>query len=706
MSTSTTSSAETESERGTTLSRLTGGLSFRPDIEGLRAIAVLLVVLGHAGVPFLKGGYVGVDVFFVISGFLITSLLLRELARTGSISIRRFYARRAIRLLPASAVVIVATVTAAWFWLPPTRFTSILTDAMTSSFYAINYRLAVQGTDYLASDEEPSPLQHFWSLAVEEQYYIVWPVLLLLIGMAMRRRDRLTTRPIALALVVLAGASFYLCLAQTGTSAPWAYFGIHTRAWELALGALLAVFATHAARIPSALTGPLGGVGIAAIFTAAVTFDEATAFPGYLALLPVLGTVLVIAAGCADRGSRLRAVLSVRPMQLIGKLSYGWYLWHWPILMIGPHALGVEPSLPMNLGLVLLGLGVSVVSYRLIENPVRHQRVLTSKPWRGIGLGMALSSVVVALSLLAGLVAPSTTGTGEETEIAVEELTEVDLAEALAAAGTVDDVPVNLTPSLLEVGADLPATYPDRCHLDFDEVSTEADCRYGEPDGDQTMVLFGDSHAAHWFPALDSLATEQGWELISLTKSACPASNVVTYSTMFKRDYDECTQWRDDSLELIGDLEPDIVVMATSDASSPVDEEDNDQVWVDGFVDSFDSVAGEDTELFYLADTPNFEEKVPDCVAVNLDNVSRCNTDPGTAVLEPERREQVTEALDEEDVTIVDPLPWFCVADTCPVVVGNILIYRDSHHMTSTYAEFISPLLGEALHITNDQDPA
>lgn len=393
-------------------------------------------------------------------------------------------------------------------------------------------------------------------------------------------------------------------------------------------------------------------------------------------------------------------------MQLIGKLSYGWYLWHWPILMIGPHALGVEPSLPMNLGLVLLGLGVSVVSYRLIENPVRHQRVLTSKPWRGIGLGMALSSVVVALSLLAGLVAPSTTGTGEETEIAVEELTEVDLAEALAAAGTVDDVPVNLTPSLLEVGADLPATYPDRCHLDFDEVSTEADCRYGEPDGDQTMVLFGDSHAAHWFPALDSLATEQGWELISLTKSACPASNVVTYSTMFKRDYDECTQWRDDSLELIGDLEPDIVVMATSDASSPVDEEDNDQVWVDGFVDSFDSVAGEDTELFYLADTPNFEEKVPDCVAVNLDNVSRCNTDPGTAVLEPERREQVTEALDEEDVTIVDPLPWFCVADTCPVVVGNILIYRDSHHMTSTYAEFISPLLGEALHITNDQDPA
>ncbi|WP_170183346.1 acyltransferase family protein [Stackebrandtia endophytica] len=706
LSTSTTPPAEKKPHREPTAHERTRRTSFRPDIEGLRAIAVLLVVLGHAGVPFLTGGYVGVDVFFVISGFLITSLLLRELADTGSISIRRFYARRAVRLLPASAVVIVATVAAAWFWLPPTRFTSILTDAVASGFYAINYRLAVLGTDYLASDDEPSPLQHFWSLAVEEQYYIVWPLLLLSIAVMWRHRRGSMTGPVTVALVAVAGSSFYLSVVQTSASAPWAYFGIHTRAWELALGALLAVFAAQATRIPRVLAGPLGGVGVALIFGAAVLFDGATVFPGYLALLPVSGTVLVIAAGCADRGSVVHSLLGVKPMQWIGKLSYGWYLWHWPVLMIGPYALGVEASVPVNLGLVLLGLAISLASYRLIENPVRHRRSLTSKPWRGIGLGFALSSMVVVVSLLAGLVAPSTTGTGEETEIAVDELTQEDLTDALTAAAGVRNVPVNLTPSLDEVGADLPRTYPDRCHLDFDEVSTEASCRYGDPDADQTMVLFGDSHAAHWFPALESIATDQGWELVNLTKSACPASDVVTYSSLFKRDYDECEQWRDESLELMQDIEPDMVVMATSDASSPAEEENADQVWVDGFVDSFRTVADDDTELFYLADTPNFEEKVPDCVAANLDGVSRCTADQADVVLQPDRRDMVTEALDAEDVTVVDPLPWFCAADTCPVVLGNVLMYRDSHHMTSTYSEFISPLLSKALQITDDRDPA
>ncbi|GGN80766.1 hypothetical protein GCM10010112_56610 [Actinoplanes lobatus] len=236
---------------------------FRPDIEGLRAIAVTLVVLGHAGVPGLAGGYVGVDVFFVISGCLITALLLRELDRTGTVSLAGFYARRATRLLPASTVVAVATLIGAWLWLPPTRFASISTDALFSTFYGINWRLAAEGTDYFNAAADPSPLQHLWSLAVEEQFYLVWPLLLLVVT---------GRRSLRIVLGAVIAASLAVSVWQSGAAVSWAYFGAHTRAHELAIGALVAVSAGALARLPRAVATSLAWAGIAAVLIAALTW--------------------------------------------------------------------------------------------------------------------------------------------------------------------------------------------------------------------------------------------------------------------------------------------------------------------------------------------------------------------------------------------------------------------------------------------------
>ena len=260
----------------------------RRDIEGLRAVAVLLVVAYHCGLPWITGGYVGVDVFFVISGFLITGLLLREIRAHGTVSIPRFYARRAMRLLPAATVVVVATAAASAYWLPPLRRTGILLDALHTTIYAINYRLAAIGTDYLGAEAEPSPLQHFWSLAVEEQFYLVWPPLLLAAAVGLRRRPRSgqinpnrinTTRVYAVLAAVVAG-SLLLSVWQTRHNAGWAYFGAHTRAWELGIGALLAMGAGALRRMPRRFAAALGLAGLVAIAGSAIGYSPTTPFPG------------------------------------------------------------------------------------------------------------------------------------------------------------------------------------------------------------------------------------------------------------------------------------------------------------------------------------------------------------------------------------------------------------------------------------------
>ncbi|WP_019972188.1 acyltransferase [Mycobacterium sp. 141] len=368
---------------------------FRPDIEGMRAIAVLLVVLYHAyGTPFV-GGFVGVDVFFVISGFLITGLLLRERERSGRISVSDFYARRVRRILPAATLVVLVTLFATYRWLGFIAGNSVAGDAKWSAVFAANLHFGLTRTDYFGAQMPPSPLQHMWSLGVEEQFYLIWPgvtVALLLVARRMHHR-----KVLAGALCAIIAASLTWSVLQTSVNQTWAYFSPLTRAWELALGALIAVMAPTIARrlkygfAPSALAF----VGLAGIVLAAVLLTSQTRYPGAAVALPVLGSGALIAAGCADPRTLVGRCLSIHPMRWLGARSYSLYLWHWPLLVIPDQYSADDMSVLATTGWVLLAVVASEITYRLVENPFRRAKLLTARTGTTLALGLALVGITI-----------------------------------------------------------------------------------------------------------------------------------------------------------------------------------------------------------------------------------------------------------------------------------------------------------------------
>jgi peptidoglycan/LPS O-acetylase OafA/YrhL len=368
---------------------------FRPDIEGMRAVAVGLVLLYHGFHAPFTGGFVGVDVFFVISGFLITNLLLHEKARTGGISVSRFYARRVRRILPAATLVVLATVFASYRWLGFIAGNEIADDAKWAAVFTANIHFGLLGTDYLGSKLPPSPLQHMWSLGVEEQFYLVWPALLLALMVLVKgARQRIA---LAISLPVIIGVSVAWSVIQTGSNATWAYFSPLTRAWELALGALVAVLATVAARVrPSWLIELLSLCGIGGIIVSALVLNSSTHYPGSAVILPVVSTALLIAAGCANPRTLVGRALAVGPMQWIGARSYSLYLWHWPFLIIAAEYLGHDLSAMQSTGLLVLAVAATAITYRLIENPVRGARVLATRTTLTLAIGVVLIVVTVA----------------------------------------------------------------------------------------------------------------------------------------------------------------------------------------------------------------------------------------------------------------------------------------------------------------------
>lgn len=374
-----------------------GDRKFRPDVEGLRAVAVALVVLFHARVPRLTGGFVGVDVFFVISGFVITGVLLRERVSSGRNSILAFYGRRARRIIPAATLVIIVTVLASYHWLGFILGGDTAADGRAAATFWVNFHFIATGTNYWTSQVPPSPLQNYWSLSVEEQFYVVYPALFIgLATMAVKRID--IRHRISLILAAAIVVSFWWSIAQTSSNATAAYFSPFTRAWELALGALIAVNTRHFARLPQWLAATMSWVGLGGILLAAFIFTSTTPYPGSAAALPVISTAAVIAGGTAGFKFGAEMLLRLSPFQGLGKISYSMYLWHWPLLVIPMELAGNQLSLKDNLGWVAVALVLSIATYFLVENPIRHAKRLRQS-WRlSIGLGLVLIGVSVAVT--------------------------------------------------------------------------------------------------------------------------------------------------------------------------------------------------------------------------------------------------------------------------------------------------------------------
>ena len=374
-----------------------GDRKFRPDVEGLRAVAVLLVVLFHAGVPRLTGGFVGVDVFFVLSGFVITGLLLRERASTGATRLLSFYGRRSRRILPAATLVIMLTVLACYHWLGFITGDATAQVGKTASLFYSNFHFISTGTNYLASQAPPSALQNFWSLSVEEQFYVLYPTLFIIAAVVWSHVSLRLKLFVLLSVAVV--ASFTWSVLQTSNNGVAAYFSPFTRAWELALGGLVAVGSLQLAKLPRAVAMTMTWVGLAGILLAAFVFNAATPYPGSAVALPVIATGLVVAGGTAAPRWGAEWILRLPPFRWLGKLSYSLYLWHWPILIIAAQYAGHSLSVKDNLFWVLVALAISVVSYFAVENPIRHWSFLARSGIRSICMGAIL--VGASLGLMA-----------------------------------------------------------------------------------------------------------------------------------------------------------------------------------------------------------------------------------------------------------------------------------------------------------------
>nr|WP_232836272.1 acyltransferase family protein [Mycolicibacterium smegmatis] len=682
---------------------------FRPDIEGLRAVAILTVVLYHAGVPGLRGGFVGVDVFFVVSGFLITGLLVREVARTGTVGLASFYAARARRLLPAAAVVLVATSVAAAVLLPPLQARKVLGDTVAAALYLGNYRFAIEGTDYLA-DTAPSPLQHYWSLGVEEQFYLVWPALILGVAWWLRRRSAgggrgTASLPYFVVLAVLAGGSLALCVLWTRTLPAWAFFSLPTRAWELAIGGLVALTATQWRRLPPVCAAVVGWGGLALILATCNQIGAATPYPGTAALLPVLGTALVIGAGCATPDLGVGRLLSKPVLRAIGRVSYSWYLWHWPALLLAPALIGADLGLAGRLAMVVMSLGLAILTLHLVENPARFAAALRSSTWRSLAVGATATGIAVCAGLALLAIRPVPTGTGAAVPAAaiVDPPTpraptpSEQLRDAVAQSVHPHAVPSNLTPRLDDITK--PDMFVNGCVLSWDDV-VQPECASGVPDSTTTVALIGDSHAAMWQPALEPVSRQQGWRLEIMSKVTCPLMKLPIVSPYLGREFTECKQWRATVLERIERERPALIVLdMVRRYGADFGFVSYDQAWLDGLTRLVTQLRGTGARVLVLGPVPDPHATVPTCVSGHMDDALACAPERSIAMNHDGIAAEAA-AVRAGGGQYADLGEYFCTDQRCPVIIGNTLVFRDDNHITAEYAQLMSPVLAELTRST------
>jgi len=683
----------------------------RTDIEGLRAIAVLAVLLFHAGVPGLAGGYIGVDVFFVVSGFLITSLLVAEKDSEGFISLGAFYSRRIRRLLPVSSVVAVSTMVASYIWLEPLRIRSLVNDLFAVATFSSNFIFASRGADYLQSTLPESPLQHYWSLAVEEQFYIVWPMLIALVCIGAKKASSIRLR-VGVAAAVISIASFVACMVQMNTSQPWAFFSPHTRAFELAIGALVAVVPMHVSLTRRRLTSVLAWCGLVGIIACVVLFDEKTKFPGPWALAPVLATACVLRGGNV-LGWSPHAILRLSPFQWMGSRSYSAYLWHWPILIIVVPALERELSIAEGLVCLVIALALSELSYRIIENPIR--RNIRIRGLRAFALAVSLLSVVTGSAVLARNNPPRTStdvaattptlisattlpaGVTTTTIPAAPTLPAAGVAvEAITQAALATGLPSNLNPSLQRAILDQPIIYNNNCHVSFSAVRPK-NCVFGVKESVKVVALYGDSHAAQWFPTFEEVAKTRGWKLITYTKRGCPPVDIPTYSKVLGKVYNECAPWRKNVMKQMVADGVQVVFVAHFDRllSATTRVPMWQKEWRAALQTSLDEFATLNIVPVLVEDTPYPGQDVPTCLSRHYTNVQMCSPSIGMAY-RPDMHEMLQD-FHNQGVNVLWVRDWFCTATACPTIVGNVLVYRDDNHMTVSYARLIAPLLEAAI---------
>lgn len=662
---------------------------FKPEIQGLRAIAVLIVVIYHISPTLLPGGYVGVDVFFVISGYLITSHLLREAERNNVISLTSFYAKRIRRLLPAATSVLIVTAIFSPL-LPAYQWQMLTKEIIASALYLQNWLLAQEAIDYLAAGNHPSPLQHFWSLAIEEQYYIVWPVLIVF-STFITRKHHISSKQIFTGLLLTIGClsllhSYFLTLANP----PIAYFSTATRAWELALGGGLALIPWRG--INESFKKLFSAIGVFLILTASYYYSDGTRFPGLTALAPTLGAAFVIMGGTSSSQFAISTLLNAKPFQYIGDISYSLYLWHWPLIIFYKTVFGFNIGGMEGLLLCSLSLCAAHLSKQFIEDPFLKRKLTNSRETAFLGI------ILIMLSL------------GSAFYVYLNSQT---------ALSTSDSSTSDIQRKAMQAKNDIPIVYELGCHAD--QATTKAlSCQFGDDQSDFRIALIGDSHAAQWIPTLQEIVDKHGWQLHSFTKSGCPVSLTPVMIGKRETHYLECDTWKENLIESLFKLNPNLIILSqtrnyTTLSQSTQDASDTIMQWLGighasrntrqehyqqlgyGLTSTIKRLETLGADMVAIADTPMLKLDVPTCLSLIEDETHECDSDYDHAELaqDPLRHASSTSS----NMALIDMNNYICNQENCPAMLGEQIIWRDNNHITASFARTLSADFEKALFL-------
>ncbi|BFM11819.1 acyltransferase family protein [Simiduia litorea] len=655
------------------------GKDHRLDIQGLRAIAVLVVLVFHIWPEWLPGGYVGVDVFFVISGYLITGLLAREVERTERVDLWAFYGRRVRRLMPAAALVVTFVAVSA-LAMPVVQWPSLAKDVLASTLYVQNWWLVEQSVDYLSQDHTASALQHYWSLSVEEQYYLFWPVILL-IGLRLKRGLINPAGLFGPLVVTIALLSFIYGLVVINSQPEIAYFSTLSRVWELALGGALALYGAKLVG-PASLKWLAGVLGIIGIIVAAVFYTDAMAFPGALALLPTLGAALVLWAGEGRSFERkepfIARLLSLKPLVLLGGVSYALYLWHWPLIVVFKTVLGTSPDIFEGVVIIVVAIILSVLTKQFVEDRFRF----TSKPGFA-AVGVLSSCVALAMICSAGL----SFFYHQKVANALEGAKSPSVLKSLAAKPYNPDKPT--VPDGLAARKDNPDLYRYKCHVGMDSAKPKA-CEFGDKSAPKLLILVGDSHAGQWLPALQMLAKlDAGWRIVSHTKSDCPFVNVLLSNPRKGGAYTPCMEWNQTVAGIILAAKPDLIVTSASNQYRVfADDNDNLSKIERAYQSTWTPLLNAGIPILVVSDTPRMTKDIPECMTSPFGSVEACSVSRETVDFNDPISNAATQT---KGVRLIDFTDAICDQGRCAPVKGQLLIWRDSHHLTATFTRFLAP---------------
>jgi peptidoglycan/LPS O-acetylase OafA/YrhL len=712
--------------------------AFRPDIQGLRAVAVVLVLAYHLWPGSLTGGFVGVDVFFVISGFLITAHLLQNPPRRGR-DLLEFWGRRIRRLLPAAFLVLAVTAIASWILAPDTRWAANAGQIVASALYVQNWALASNSVDYLAAADAPTPVQHYWSLSVEEQFYLLWPILIL--GLFwFTRWTRVDARAVTrLTMLGVIAVSLFISITATASEPASAYFITPTRVWELAAGGLVATLPPLAAlNVPRRLVDGLAWAGLAMLLAASVLFSGTTPFPGAAAILPVAGTALVIFAAARGLASPTR-LLRIRPIQHLGDTSYSIYLWHWPLIVLWPYALGAITPVA-SLVIVGLTIGLATITKIFVEDAFRFARSFQPliPTFRFAVVGMLLVSILGGAQLLdaqlhvdAAVAAEQDLANQIAAELSGSPIPGATLApgattapgasiapgstggppgpsagitSCVGAAAIVrgfaacpQDPAGRMVPDPLVAATDRPDAYRDGCWI-YAPFSALRTCTYGH--GSVRIALVGNSHAGQWLPTLEVLAKVHGWTITTFLASQCNATDAKLefYSAAKTAGCLAYGQW---VLDQTRGQAFDLVVTSERQSVSTLGDTGHTTpaTAFAGYTSYLQRWSAAGANILVLQDTPypgRTLQSVPDCLAQHVTNQEACAGTPDTWRWSDPFYAAAT-SLTLPGISTLEVYPFFCTTTECPAVIGSVVTYSDASHMTATYARSVAPFVDPAI---------